>query len=186
LPSSYAFEIDQEAENINAVYSFTTSFDVVYSVSFIEITRIIDVFDNYPSLSNGIYLVVEPTFSPKDIIRFGPKTGLTVCRICEHYMNNTDLNSLIIYNCDENDGRQFERHIKFSRWFSGYATDIELEKIDKKILMPQRDAEKRVFYILSFLSLIFRKQHPRYKNIISEVNLAAESINKGKPGISVN
>lgn len=177
--------IDQDLGGVNAEYTFTTINGIFYSVSFTDVSLIIDTFDNYPILSNGIYLVIEPINKPEGILKFDSRIGITICEIYEHYLRNTDLNSIIIYNCEERDGDQLKRHLKFSRWFVNYVKFIEIEKIDKEILVPEQHPERGMIFIPCPLSILFSKEHPRYNLIFEEIALAIKSINNGKPDIEI-
>ena len=51
------------------------------------------------------------------------------------------MNSILVFNCDVQDGKQVKRHLKFDRWYKTYALDMEFIKIDEEIIAPKGDKD---------------------------------------------
>jgi hypothetical protein len=154
---------------MNAVFKFTTSYQLVYAITFIEADKIIDILDDYPVLANGIYLIIDaiqgaPLSTPLDA-----RVGKTIAEILRHYLNTVDVGSIIIYNCDERDGKQVKRFNTFNRWFHQYCKSMDLLKIDKEVRIPSWSEESGEYYTSAFISFMYVKGHPRKEVVETEV-----------------
>ncbi len=177
---SYRFYPEQDSGNINAVFKFTTTSQVEYAVTFIEATRIIDILDEFPVLSNGIYLIIDAIHSPTHLTPLDARIGKTIADILCHYLDTVDRNALIIYNCEEGDGKQEKRFNKFNRWFNQYGTSLELLKTDKEILVPVFQENAGAQYVSTFVSIIHAQEHPRKSHIENEIIALKQKMMKDK------
>lgn len=177
---SYRFFPEQKSGNINAVFKFTTASQVEYAVTFIEATRIIDILDEFPVLSNGIYLIIDATHSPSHSAPFDARIGKTISDILSHYFDTVDRNALIIYNCEEGDGKQEKRFNKFNRWFNQYGASLKLLKTDKEIRVPVTYNNTGTQYVSTFVSIIHAQEHPRKSHIEKEIIALKQKMMKDK------
>ena len=184
MPEPYEYHLTDQPGTSNAVYKFTTKCEVQYIVTFIDVTLITDIFDDYPVLSNGLYFIIAVAYKPQGKQPFDSRIGTTICCIYKAYLEQYDFNSIIIYNCDENDGAQMKRYYKFCRWFSSITTIPKIEKIDREILIPQEDNDKGLIYVVSPLSILFSSEHPRKEIIYQEVEKITDRIS-GKDDIEI-
>jgi hypothetical protein len=176
LLSSYTFIPQQELGEVNAVFKFTTFHQLEYAITFIEADRIIDVLDDFPVLANGIYLIIDTIQAASHLTPLDASVGKTIADILQHYLHTVDVGSIIIYNCDDRDGKQQKRFHKFNRWFIQYSQSMDLIKIDKEILIPAFSEESGDYYQTAFISFIYAKGHPRKAFVENELILLERRI----------
>jgi hypothetical protein len=176
LINPYEFTSNPSPAEINVDYQFETSNGHIYKVTFVEATRIIDILDNLPVISNAIYLIVDSVYC-RGSLNFDVRIGSTVISIIKNYLLEIDRFSILVFNCDISDGRQLKRHHKFDRWFRTYATNLYFEKIDEEILEPEVTGNN---YTSTFISILFASDHPRRTVILKELSILRSSIGAGK------
>lgn len=176
LIKPYEFSSNPSPVEINVDYQFETCNGHVYKVTFIEATRIIDILDNLPVVSNAVYVIVDPIYIQGNLI-LDIRIGSTVIDIIKNYLWETDRFSILVFNCDISDGRQKNRHHKFDRWFRNYAVDLNFEKIDEEILEPD---ETNGGYTATFISILYAADHPRKTIILQELSLLRSTIGADK------
>lgn|GEM_PF-1200075 len=172
----YQFSSNPSPIEINVDYQFETCNGHIYKVTFIEATRIIDILDDLPVISNAIYVIVDPVYI-KGGLNLDIRIGSTVISIIKNYLVEVDHFSILVFNCDISDGRQIKRHHKFDRWFRAYATDLNFEKMDEEILEPDTSGSG---YISTFISILFAVNHPRKAIILKELSILRSSIGTDK------
>ena len=139
-----------------------------------EAVRVMDFLDELPVLSNAIYVIVE-NVEQNGELRFDSRIGATIVGVVKHYLEHVDLNSILVFDCFVEDGKQIKRHNKFDRWYRHYALDMEFVKMDEEILEPHGDV-----YVPSFVSILYRKSHPRKDHIEIEMVKLRSTMMKGK------
>lgn len=159
----YTFTPESNPVEVNVSYTFVTKNGHEYRVTFSEVTKIMDFVDEMPVISNGIYVIVDAVHE-NGMLGFDGRLGITIVEIIRHYLDHIDRFSILVFNCDSNDGKQVKRHYKFERWFKMYADDMAFEKIDEEILEPSGDV-----YVPTFISVLFAQDHPRRNLIFEEV-----------------
>jgi len=131
----------------NMSYTFTTDEGVVYHAYFMEFSNVLTGFQsvytfNIESESN------EP--HPIDI-----RISHTIVSILELFFRNIE--NAIIFVCDNIDGKERKRNIKFDRWYQNWRTE-NIEKYD-----ATADTEDYVLYV----SLLINVANPKRKEIVS-------------------
>ena len=174
LPDSYKFTADSDPVGVNTTFLFETIAGHRYSITFIEATKVTDILDNFPVISNAIYVIVDNTLQ-NGKAALDARIGVTIVHIVKHYLSEVDLNSILAFNCDPEDGKQAKRHNKFDRWYKTYALDMGFEKIDEEILAPAGDE-----YVPTFISILYRIDHPRREHIPAEVEQLRKQMGDGK------
>jgi Family of unknown function (DUF6169) len=169
LVIAYEFFSQQELGEVNAVFKFSTVHGIEYAVTFIEATRISDILDDCPVLSNGVYMIVDAIKGMTDSIPLDAKVGRTVAATLVHYFHTVDVGSIIIFNCDNKDGKQEKRYHTFHRWFDQYSGLMDLIKVDKEILVPAFNEKSGDHYVSVFISLLYIKKHTRQSLIEKEL-----------------
>lgn len=172
----YQFDSNPSPVEINVDYQFETSNGHIYKVTFIEATRIIDILDNLPVVSNAIYVIVDPVYTQGNL-SLDIRIGSTIIEIIKDYLVEIGHFSILVFNCDISDGRQINRHHKFDRWFRSYAADLNFEKIDEEILEPDATGSG---YTATFISILFAANHPRKTIILKELSILRSSIGSDK------
>ena len=176
MVNPYEFTSNPSPAEINVDYQFETSNGHIYKVTFVEATRIIDILDNLPVISNAIYVIVDPVYC-RGNLNFDMRIGSTVISIIKNYLFEIDRFSILVFNCDISDGRQIKRHHKFDRWFRAYAADLYFEKIDEEILEPDVKGSN---YTSTFISILFASDHPRRTFIFEELSILRSLIGADK------
>ncbi|WP_217603731.1 DUF6169 family protein [Chitinophaga sp. GbtcB8] len=161
---------------VNVTYVFHTKYGHKYGVTFIEATKITELLDEYPVISNAIYVTLD-ILQPGGSLYFDCRIGITVVEIIKHYLANVDMRCLLVYNCAIDEGKQVKRNDKFDRWFNHFAQDYKFEKIDREILEPQEDK-----YIPTFISFLFSSIHPRKVQILQELEMLSQLLGTDKLG----
>ncbi len=174
MSESYPFTPNSIPIEINVSYTFTARDGHVYQVTFVEVTRVIDILDDLPVISNAIYVIVD-VIHPSGPLFLDVRIGITIVSIVKEYLKNVDRFSILVFNCDIDDGKQVKRHKKFDRWFRNYASDMQFEKIDEEILQPAGE-----IYIPTFISVLFSAEHPRRQRIFEEIDQLRSKIGSGK------
>jgi len=181
LPESYIFTTDLNPVEVNVTYKFQTTSGHTYAVTFIEVTKVIEVFDEFQTISNAIHVIVDPV-NINGPLGFDARIGATVTSIIKDYLANIGDDQILIFICDSKDGKQIKRDSKFERWYSYYKSDTSLEKINQEILEPQDNGT----YLSTFISILFSSDHPRRENILNEIKQLKESFGLGKFGEDEN
>ena len=163
LPESYEFTSNTDPLQVNTSFSFETSSGNRYSIIFIEAIKVMDFLDDFPGLSNAIYVIVDNTFQNGNL-GFDARIGITIITIIKHYLEEVDLNSILVFDCFVEDEKQIQRHNKFDRWYRQYAMDMEFVKLDEEIIAPQGS-----IYVPTFISILYRMAHPRKEYIPLEL-----------------
>ena len=174
LPDSYEFIAKPDPVEVNAVYSFETTTGHKYSITFIEAVKITNLLDDLPVISNAIYVIVDNTLQ-NGKAGLDARIGITIVHIVKHYLHADDINSILAFNCDAEDGKQVKRHNKFDRWYRTYAADMGFEKIDEEILAPVGQV-----YVPTFISILYRTDHPRRERIPAEMEKLRNQMETGK------
>jgi hypothetical protein len=125
-------------------------------------------------LSPMLYVIVDNTLQNGNA-GFDARIGITIVHIVRHYLDAVNLNSILAFNCDAEDGKQVKRHNKFDRWYKTYASDMEFEKIDEEILAPVGE-----IYVPTFISILYRTDHPRREQIPLEMERLRKQMGVGK------
>lgn len=172
LPVPYNFTSDPSPVEVNVTYKFDTEKGHSYAVTFIEVTRVIEIFDEYQTISNAIHVIVDPV-TITGSLGFDSRTGVTVTDIIKHYLNNIGDEVILIFICDSKDGKQLKRNDKFERWFRNYNGDTGFTKLNQEILEPADDGAT---YISTFISLMFKANHPKLEHILKEMDLLKNDI----------
>lgn len=176
LIKPYEFSSNPSPVEINVDYQFETCNGHVYKVTFVEATRIIDILDNLPVVSNAIYVIVDPIYIQGNL-NLDIRIGSTVIDIIKDYLLEIDRFSILVFNCDISDSRQINRHHKFDRWFRNYALDLNFEKIDEEILEPDETGSG---YTATFISILYAADHPRKTIILQELSILRSTIGADK------
>jgi len=176
LIKPYEFSSNPSPVEINVDYQFETCNGHVYKVTFVEATRIIDILDNLPVVSNAIYVIVDPIYIQGNL-NLDIRIGSTVIDIIKDYLLEIDRFSILVFNCDISDGRQINRHHKFDRWFRDHARDLNFEKIDEEILEPDETGSG---YTATFISILYATDHPRKTIILQELSHLRATIGADK------
>jgi hypothetical protein len=140
---------------INNTYVFVTNHQVIYEIKFKPSSYI---FGNQPPFTEFAYeFVIEvaenplPKLPPPDT-----SIALTIARIFNHFFAVKE--TVVVYICDNADGRANARNRKFSVWFEQAQTQgLSFVKLDYRF---GSDAE----YFLT--SLIMRIDNPRMADIV--------------------
>ena len=121
-------------------YLFVTSYEVQYSIDFIE--------DDLLTQSESYQFIIQNinnSSSPRD-----PFVRETIMRIVEEFFQKNQ--STLLYICDSSDGKQSMRSRLFNYWFEGYSEKDKYEILSSNVV----DAEGTPTYV----SVIFRKDNP--------------------------
>ena len=176
LPDCYQFYSDKFPHNPNCSYRFTTRNNIEYTVYFIDVVKIIDVLDSYPVISNAMYMGIELITELDTLPPMDANIGLTISEIFRDYIDSYGRNIIVIYNCDERDGKQEKRHIKFNRWFNTYLVDIDFATCHKTILTE----EEPTIFISQFLTFLYANDHSRISMLKKEIEQFEKKIRAEK------
>lgn len=131
----------------NFTYSFTTKFEVDYTIIFV------DVISNFSNTSSGKKLsrifslnLIRNTNIP---IQLDINIEKTIIAILDHFFENK--NNSLIYLCDVEDFKQLKRKLKFDLWFEKSKNNENFKKIDY---------ENKIENTSYFSSLIFHHENP--------------------------
>ena len=164
LKQFYSFT--SEIFNNGASYSFITRNNAEYSVYFTDVTKIIDILDDFQVISNAMYMTVEVAEIENEKTPFDSLIGITISAIIMDYYSYYGDNLIIVYNCDERDGRQSLRFEKFNRWFNRYSKDSSLISYNKSIFVEE---QRSIDDIAVYITFMFSKKNVQISNIWKEL-----------------
>lgn len=141
----------QYTQSDEGFYTFESKHGVRYAVIFGKDEYI------FPDLSEDVH-VYEIMLMPVNSDKKQPRDrliGLTVCRIVQDFIE-AHQNRIVLYVCDNNDGRGMFRQLIFERWFNQYAEDPLTRKFSIK-------TENR------YTSVILSENNPHFSNLIEAI-----------------
>ena len=94
-----------------------------------------------------------------------PKVKDTIMAILQAFFDEN--NDVLIYICDDTDGRESVRNRLFIRWFKEYDTNERFE-----IKYADAIVEGKGFYT----AIILRKDHPHFLDIVNEFDIVAANL----------
>lgn len=147
----------------NVTYEFETINGHIYAVQFVEATSITDLLDDYPVISNAIYVIID-VLRANGKINWDIRTGKTVLAIIRDYLDTEGRMTILSFNCSTEDGKQMKRHHKFDRWYLQCAAELNFEKMDEYMLEPDNDS-----YTPTYISILYAADHPRREIIAEEL-----------------
>lgn len=133
-------------------YAFTTDYNIIYNVSFVEGSFYFPPFPDHFSVfefSINVLSLGDNLSAPLDI-----KTETTIVKILNAFLSNKE--NCAIYICQNLDNRHYARKRKFDTWFK-QAQNESIEKYDMTV-------EYDDFIYLT--SLIIRKDNPHKTEIV--------------------
>lgn len=165
MPEHYLYQVSYSKTTSDCEYRFITKHNLRYLVYFIDVTRIIDVLDDYPVLSTGMFLGIELLSDEYSLVLFDADIGVTIASIIKDYIRYYGKNLIIIYNCDEKDGKQQKRNLKFKRWFDLYADSTDFISFHQTLLEEENDGT----LTNHFISILYSEKHSRLPFIEKEI-----------------
>lgn len=162
MPSPY------NVKSIEGGYEFATDFGLTYQIFFLDCSSL---FQDLP-LNSEFAFSFSFSFailnnSPEEKIPLDSKVELTIAEVIKTFFERND--RLILYTCDDSDGKESARDRKFNHWFIKNNTDHQLIKLDKKITV-----ENKILYN----TLIFKSNTPHSANIENSFHSLCEEFSK--------
>lgn len=141
-------------------YRFQTDLGINYAISFEEDQPIGDC-ETYQFIINKL----EHQRSPHDA-----KVRETILTIVDEFF--ASYMNVMLYLCDDSDGREANRNRLFLRWFESHAQPNRFS-----IRTANTTIEGRGFYA----AIIVENRNPKLHNIIRDFEYAAETLTANKP-----
>lgn len=148
MKDHYPFEFIKDG--FTPTYFFITNDKVIYEVRFKYSPYI---FENFDDVSKNTYeFVLVPTEGSLNSKGSDTLIGATVSEIFKHFFSNKA--NVVIYACDNSDGRAAARDRKFNHWFEHFSG---ISYIKCNLLLPEADS-------VIYLSMILHSKNPlRYR-----------------------
>jgi hypothetical protein len=138
-------------------YNFTTDFGIIVDVFFEEGAYI---FPKYPNFKELTYQFGIRTTEP---VKGDPKVKSTIIYILySHFAVNP--NSILIWICDNLDGKHLLRNRKFNSWFLD-CQDRDYVKLNTEIIVESEDGSTS-----SFVSIVYLQDNPHAEEITAAFN----------------
>ncbi|WP_289664317.1 DUF6169 family protein [Flavobacterium panacagri] len=153
-------------------YSFFTKRQIEYRVAFYEDFTLASCISDSVELGN-VYQITIDKISDQPA-QFDVLISETIKSIITVFFENTQ--NALIYICDDNDNKAFQRFSVFDRWYNKSSMTNNITKINN-ILEFDLDNET----IKLYTSLMFHKENPNSKNIEKAFNNINNTLNGEKP-----
>jgi hypothetical protein len=98
----------------------------------------------------------------------------TIKTIITDFFSEQGSDKILVFVCDEDDGKHHKRNVTFDRWFNFLNADGELQKIDE--ILVQVDENDPQIQQITYLSLLYLKNHPHAAQVENDFQLLKEHI----------
>lgn len=164
MKDHYPFEFIENGTS--PTYFFITSDEVIYEVRFKHSPYIFKHFDD---VSSNLYeFVLAPTEGSSNDKKADSMIGITVAEIFKHFFLSKE--KVVIYTCDNSDGREAARSRKFDQWFE-YFGNVSFLKLNL-LLIDEISTER------TYLSMILRNDNPLRMQAFEALNSLQDPNNK--------
>ena len=142
-----SYSVEDLLDDNSVVYAFVTATGVVYNVYFRpnEYDRYIEHFpnllDNY--FGFGFFKLSKPA---KVNIR-DEKIYITIARITASFISTQHKDTVLLYHCDHEDGRQKGREKVFSNWYKTSHHSTHLTKRTVELVLPDYNGVETCYYM---------------------------------------
>ncbi|MEO8149182.1 MAG: DUF6169 family protein [Bacteroidia bacterium] len=156
-------------DNITSTYNFTTKNNILYRVAFIVDSTFTTI--SQEEIPNVYQLIVEK--ANDEIEPLDAKVSWTIGDIVERFLDN--IKNSLVYVCADIDSRASIRLDTFDRWYQRSDAREKILKIDKIIQIEIHKEMHRLY-----TSLMFHKDNPHRKKLISIYNNIEKFLNEEK------
>ena len=163
---NYTFNSD------SGYYSFITNRKIEYRVAFYEDFTLASCVSENIELGNVYQITIDkisPEPAPFDI--FVSETIKTIITTFFESIQNA-----LIYICDDNDKKAFQRFSAFDRWYNRSSATDYITKLNNVI-----EFDSGIENIKLYTSLMFHKENVNIKNIEEAFNNISNILNGEKP-----
>ncbi|WET05000.1 DUF6169 family protein [Flavobacterium sp. YJ01] len=163
---NYTFNAD------SGYYSFFTTSEIEYRVAFYEDFTLESCISDDKKLGN-IYQITIDKIGTKPAF-YDRKVSETIKNIIISFFENIE--DALIYICDDNDKKAFQRFSAFDRWYNNSSMTGHITKLNN-IIEFDSDNEK----IKLYTSLMFHKDNRNIENIKIAFNNIRNALDGEKP-----
>jgi hypothetical protein len=164
-PYNYTFNSD------SGYYSFFTKRQIEYRVAFYEDFTLASCVGNDKELGNVYQITIDKISSQPQ--QFDVLISETIKNIIASFFEN--IHDALIYICDDNDKKAFQRFSVFDRWYKKSSMTNYITKLDN-IIELDSDTET----IKLYTSLMFHKENTNFKTITEAFNNISNVLNGEK------
>lgn len=165
-PYNYTFNSD------SGYYSFFTKRQIEYRIAFYEDFTLASCVSDNVKLGNIYQITIDKISAqpaPFDVL-----VSETIKNIITAFFES--IQDALIYVCDDNDKKAFQRFATFDRWYTKSSMTDYITKLNH-IIEFNSDNET----IKLYTSLMFHKENANIKNIEEVFNNISNSLNGEKP-----
>lgn len=168
---SYLF---QEEQGITAAY-FKTKTDTEYRVYFYPISEYFEKLSDETFLYRFGYFFgftkLAPNEGKKEPLDFRVRN--TILNIIEQFFTEKGVDKVLLFYCDDEDGKKFKRSNCFESWFNMADTNICFNKYDEEIIIKDANG---ILLDIEFLSLIIECNNHNIEKLLEEFQSLKEQL----------
>ncbi len=166
-----------DVEDGIVAYTFTTKTDTDYRVYFYPASDYSEYVQNYINLLKDGYIFgftkVQPNEDKVELI--DSRIKLTITQIVSDFFDNIGENSILLYHCDNEDGKQGKRNNCFTRWYKDSELLIFME--DTVIVVYDEEGQP---LISNYLGFFVKNTNPNLEEIKIEFHSVKEDLIREK------
>lgn len=164
-PYNYTFNPD------SGYYSFFTRRHIEYRIAFYEDFTLASCISEGIELGNVYQITIDKISS--ELAPFDILVSETITKIIAAFFEN--IQDALIYICDDNDKKAFQRFSTFDRWYNKSSMTNNITKLNNII---EFDSGTEIIKLYS--SLMFHKENTNSKNIEEAFNNIRNILNEEK------
>lgn len=153
-------------------YSFITKRQIEYRVAFYEDFTLESCINEDRELGN-VYQITIDKIGPEPAL-YDVMVSKTIKNIVIAFFEN--IQDALIYICDDNDKKAFQRFSAFNRWYNNSSMTDYITKLNNVI---QFDSDNEIIKL--YTSLMFHKDNNNAENIRAAFNNIENALNGEKP-----
>lgn len=165
------------SDDDSIAYSFTTKTGTIYRVYFYPAKDYSDYVQAYPYLHQHGYIFgftkTEPNENKTEALDAGIKA--TIIQIISEFFNQCGSDSILLYHCDNYDGKQQKRNNCFLRW---YKQQLVSARMENTVITAYDETGHPV--INNYVGFIIRRGHPLAGEIAEEFQGVKDDLVKEK------
>lgn len=160
---SYLF---QEEDQVTAAY-FRTKSGTEYRVYFYPISEYFDMISEDSLLAKHGFLFGSTKMAPNEDKKEAPDFRIrnTILIIISEFFKDKGIDKVLIFHCDDGDGKKSKRAICFDAWFKASESNIYFKKYDEEIVTTNTKGEG---VDTDFLSLIIERENSNKEGLLNE------------------
>lgn len=158
---SYLF---QEQEDVIAFY-FKTNTGTDYRVYFYPITEYFDTLKQNTLLYHYGYFFGFTKLAPNEEKKepLDCRVRNTILNVINKFFEEKGLDKILLFYCDDGDGKNFKRVTVFDSWFNFAETKTRFKKYDEEIVIIDQNGNK---IDVNYISLIIECDNPNDTKIL--------------------